>query len=251
MGFGTAFVLSVGCGAFGGAAAYLGRGLSSGLRALMFGLVAGICSAGAVSGPINSLGDRIDVSLGLITPMEHETKLFGEQLMSDPTMTAAFEGKSPAEAQQVAAKLARKGLVYMDLDTLQEWAEFNAQLADLSPAFCAARWNGDLSPPMVLEALEQLPAERRADWFKLSRQSMRLALTEKEPPSLPPDGFDKGMSLVFQTLSAAEHQAIYPDMSKSALPDERACQLFKLVINGALKLPEEQRMPFLRPIAAL
>ena len=60
-----------------------------------------------------------------------------------------------------------------------------------------------------------------------------------------------GFASVFAQLPPEDAAKAQEDSARTALPDARACEIFKVVIKGAAKLPVGERESFIRALSQL
>ena len=83
-----------------------------------------------------SSGDR--TRLDVVVSREYRDEY--KDLVSHPKFAQVTRGKSPAEIRALATSLTSRGLQYLDLPDLQDWARIKLRMAERSPKLCAGMW---------------------------------------------------------------------------------------------------------------
>jgi hypothetical protein len=100
------------------------------------------------------------------------------------------------------------------------------------------------------DAYAALTPADRAQIIDLTLHAAELAVDEHSTvPETAPDSLSAGFDSIFAPLGVEEAQRARQDALRTDLDDGRACELFKLTINGAQRLPENIRAGFLRELA--
>ncbi|MGH7345973.1 MAG: hypothetical protein ACREK4_13750 [Candidatus Rokuibacteriota bacterium] len=173
-----------------------------------------------------------------------------KDLVSHPRFREVTAGKSPAEVRALAAILTTRGLQYLDLPALQEWARIKLRMAERSPKLCAGMWKGRVDDPALgARTLTELGEPDARAWARLSARASLLALQDAPAPSADGDARVLAVRSIIATLPEGARPAAIADVVKrDELSDERACELMRLMLEGSRALAPGLRHAFLRAL---
>jgi hypothetical protein len=174
-----------------------------------------------------------------------------KELLSNPKFVEATRGKTPAEIKALAGALTSKGLSYLDLPDLQQWARVKLRLAERSPKLCAGMWKGRVDDPgLGARTLTELGEPDERAWARLSARASLRALEGSPPPPVDEGARRLAVQEILAKLPEKDQPAAAADMAKrEELSDERACQLMRMMLDGSRTLPPEIQLGFLRSLA--
>ena len=174
-----------------------------------------------------------------------------KKLVSHPRVREVTSGKTPAEIRALAGILTTRGLQYLELADLQDWVRIKARMAERSPALCAAMWKGRVDDPALgARTLTELGEPDARAWARLSAKASLLALDDASPPSVDHEARVRALQSIVAKLPEGDRPAVMADVVKRAeLSDERACQLMRMMLEGADTLPAELQHAFLRALS--
>jgi len=174
-----------------------------------------------------------------------------KELVSHPKFAEATRGKSPGEIKALAGALTSKGLQYLDLPDLQEWARVKLRLAERSPKLCAGMWKGRVDDPgLGARTLTELAEPDQRAWARLSARASLRALDGAPPPGLDDGARLLALQEMIARLPEKDRSAATADMAKhEELSDERSCELMRMVLEGSRALPPQIQLGFLRSLA--
>jgi hypothetical protein len=198
-----------------------------------------------------SVGDTVAVALRLKSKSEIILDDAMRPLVEDPRLQAELAGKDATVAQAHVAELTARGIALLPARDLETWASLRLRLADASPVYCAATWRGGLAPRDLFRALDAVTDEEQRRFGALIARAGKLALDT--PPTETAHGRDlmQGIAAIGATLPPAERAAFDGDVGLADPGPERACELHRLVLRGAVAFPSPEREAFLRALAAL
>jgi hypothetical protein len=223
------------------------------IAAVVLGIV--LAEGAALAAIRMGVGERLGVSL------EDRTSRDGvassqyrdeyKKLVSHPRFREVTSGKSPAEIRALAGSLTTRGLQYLELADLQDWARIKSRMAERSPKLCAAMWKGRVDDPALgARTLTELGEPDARAWARLSARASLLALEAAPPPPVDNEARTLALQSIVTKLPEGDRPAVMADVVKRAeLSDERACQLMRMMLEGAGTLPAELRHAFLRALS--
>ena len=191
-----------------------------------------------------SSGDR--TRLDVVVSREYRDEY--KDLVSHPKFAQVTRGKSPAEIRALATSLTSRGLQYLDLPDLQDWARIKLRMAERSPKLCAGMWKGRVDDPTLgARTLTELGEPDARAWARLSARASVHALEGPPPPVVTNEARMLALHQIVMKLPEGDRPAAMADMFKrEQLSDERACELMRMILEGSRDLEPELQHAFLR-----
>lgn len=170
-----------------------------------------------------------------------EQALLGQQV--DAPLRQRLQGiTDPAEAGQITAELARRGIARLHIYQLKERTELLLHLDSLAtPEQCAARFMGSLSPADFNQMLTTLSDEQLERWTRLSAYGIGQELIYERRNQLPTPT-DQEVADAFATLAShvpeadrARFNTLLAAPASASIPDR--CWLARSIGKAALATP--------------
>ena len=214
-----------------------------------------LAEGGALAAIRMGAGERFGVSLGdgptrdAIASSQYRDEY--KALVAHPRFREVTSGKSRAEIRALAAILTTRGLQYLELADLQDWARIKTRMAERSPKLCAAMWKGRVDDPTLgARTLTELGEADARAWARLSARASLKALEDAPAPSVSDEARILALQAIVAKLPEGGRPAVMADVVKrEELSDERACELMRLMLEGSGTLPPELQHPFLRALS--
>jgi len=203
-----------------------------------------LAEGGALAAIRMGASERFVLSSGDRTRLDDEYK----DLVSHPKFAQVTRGKSPAEIRALATSLTSRGLQYLDLPDLQDWARIKLRMAERSPKLCAGMWKGRVDDPTLgARTLTELGEPDARAWARLSARASVHALEGPAPPVVTNEARMLALHQIVLKLPEGDRPAAMADMFKrEQLSDERACELMRMILEGSRDLEPELQHAFLR-----
>lgn len=153
------------------------------------------------------------------------------------------------QARLLARELSKRSVPYLGPRDLELWAATRARVARASPRACAQLWKGGddafLGPAIVALGDEALEA-----YTAMLARGLALRLERKPPPSVAPSSVERGLRTIAEALPEEVRAGFERDVKRADVSDDRACELFLMLADGAEKLEPGARVDFYRALAA-
>jgi hypothetical protein len=214
-----------------------------------------LAEGGALAAIRMGVGERFGVSVGdgptrdAVASSQYRDEY--KALVAHPRFREVTSGKSPAEIRALAGTLTTRGLQYLELADLQEWARIKTRMAERSPTLCAAMWKGRVDDPTLgARTLTELGEPDARAWARLSARASLKALEDAPAPSVGDQARMLALQSIVAKLPEGDRSAVVADVVKrEELSDERACELMRLMLEGSRGLAPELQHAFLRALS--
>jgi len=152
------------------------------------------------------------------------------------------------QARLLSRELAERSVPYLGPRDLELWAATRLSVARASKAACARLWKGG-DDALLRSAIGELGPEPLDTYTQMLARGLALRLERKPGPGLVPGVIDRGFAVIAEQLPPDARSQFQADVHRSDVSDERACQLFLTLGNGAEKLEPGLRVDFYRALA--
>lgn len=197
------------------------------------------------------LVDWTNETLGLEPRLDIVSRSEGRRLLESASFRKLVQGKTPAEAQVIAAELGARGIQYLDDSEIDEWGRIKLALANLSPDVCAGMWRGPANPAAFAEATSKLSDVDLRTMARLTTTGSLRALDAGASSGFDKEGFDAGLEQIGERCSATEQASLSGGIAGTEPDDASACAFMKLILSKSQELPGSDRARFLRALSQL
>jgi len=215
---------------------------------LTLGTVGGLVNSGLAG----SIATRLTGSQSSKSAQQSPQEAFGNRVLSDPQLTAVFQGMTADEARLKGSELSSKGIARLDDATLARRAQLLALILNkVSEPTCAAIARGNATASQqqeLLDTIDGLSASDQTAWYNISFAAVKAEVAQTPAPSLDSTSIAGVLDAAKSNMSAADSSAVTATLGGTAT-DAQACVGVKALYHQATTMSSSQGQVLTRALA--